>query len=185
MHCCEPTSYFCTEIDDYRPTQTTLLTRFATIADCSEIWRTSNQDYGAFYYRNLPDDCTADRLKAKMHRRYGRFQNWLAYQAKCNHSSSPITDRRHSYSNILPSNRNETVRITHRKRFTPNPNEQCNESNRRPDLISLSPCGEDGLVALFSLLHPNQVIVLALFLSFSLDNRVHREKDFDKITMFD
>ena len=55
MNCCEPTSYFCTEIDDYRPTQTTLLTRFATIADCSDIWRTSNQDYGAFYYRNLPD----------------------------------------------------------------------------------------------------------------------------------
>lgn len=64
------------------PTQQTLLTRFAD-ADCSEQYRTVNQDYGSFYYRNITENCIPDALKAKSLKRNTRFMDWLMFQAKC------------------------------------------------------------------------------------------------------
>ena len=114
---------YCSDIDDYRPIQSTLLTRF-TSTDCSELWRTTNQDYGAFYYRSTPEYCVPDNLKSKIYRRYNRFQDWLTHQTKCYPTSN-------NHQSIFPSNRNQTVRITHRKQFNGN---------------CFSPCGEAGLV---------------------------------------
>jgi hypothetical protein len=133
---CQPINY-CSDIDDYRPIQSTLLTRFAISTNSSELWRTTNQDYGAFYYRNIPQYCIPDNLKAKNHRRYNRFQDWISYQTKCQ-NSLPIK------SPVFPSNRNETVRITHRKRFV----SKCEDDNRL-NRNTFSPCGEDGLVRIF------------------------------------
>jgi hypothetical protein len=129
MNPCESINY-CSDIDDYRPIQSTLLTRF-TSTDCSELWRTTNQDYGAFYYRSTPESCIADNLKSKVYRRHNRFQDWLTHQTKCNSMNSQT---------IFPSNRNQTVRITHRKRFLP----ICNDTQFNRNCFS--PCGEAGLV---------------------------------------
>jgi len=128
---CESINY-CSEIDDYRPIQSTLLTRF-TSTDCSELWRTTNQDYGAFYYRSIPQYCIPDNLKFKIYQRHNRFQDWLTYQTKCQNSNN-------NHRTIFPSNRNETVRITHRKRFVPT----CNDTQFNRN--SFSPCSEAGLV---------------------------------------
>lgn len=125
------TRNYCSNIDDYRPVQSTLLTRFTT-KDCSELWRTTNQDYGAFYYQQKPEYCIPDNLKSKIHRRYDRFQDWFSYQTKCQNDNNNNNNQR-----IFPSNRNETVRITHRKKFLSN----CNEKQN-----TFSPCGESGLV---------------------------------------
>jgi hypothetical protein len=126
---------YCSNIDDYRPIQSSLLTRFTTI-NSSELWRTTNQDYGAFYYRETPQYCIPDDLKAKIHRRYNRFQDWLLYQTKCQ-SLSPINSNNNQ--TIFPSNKTETVRITHRKKFLTESNHQLNEN-------TFLPYGEDGLV---------------------------------------
>src|ERR1700722_1048034 len=83
---CAPITY-CPELDDFRPIQSTLLTRFAA-SDCSELWRTTNQDYGSFYYR-IREGCTPDALKAKGQRRQNRFQDWLLYQTKCHNLVPP------------------------------------------------------------------------------------------------
>ena len=140
---CEPVHY-CSEIDDYRPTQSTLFTRFTTTDECSNLWRTSNQEYGAFYYRPMSPDCIADRLKAKIHRRHDRFQHWLSYQTKCQNGSSLMAGSINQNSNLFSPNKNETVRITHRKRFV----SQCDDDHTNIPVThrSLSPCGEDGLV---------------------------------------
>ncbi len=137
---CQSRNY-CSEIDDYRPIQSTLLTRFTT-KDCSDFWRTTNQDYGAFYYRQVPHSCIPDNLKSKTHHRHNRFQDWLSYQTKCQNltSSFTINSTNNNHQTIFPSNRNETVRITHRKRFEPICNDQ--QFNRN----TFSPCGEAGLV---------------------------------------
>ncbi|UJR23270.1 hypothetical protein I4U23_026288 [Adineta vaga] len=133
---CEPNNY-CSDIDDYRPIQSTLLTRFTLADDCSDLWRTTNQDYGAFYYQNISQYCTPDSLKAKTHRRLNRFQDWMLYQTKCQKLLSPIT--RNFSTNNNNNNNNQTIRITHRKRFVP----RCdNDQNRN----TFSPCGEDGLI---------------------------------------
>jgi hypothetical protein len=131
MNIYEPINY-CSDIDDYRPIQSTLLTRFTT-TDCSDLWQTTNQDYGAFYYRQIPQYCIPDNLKLKIHRRHNRFQDWLLYQTKCQNSTN------NNNQTIFPSNRNETVRITHRKRFV---SKKLNEN-------TFSPCGEAGLVREF------------------------------------
>jgi hypothetical protein len=132
---CEPINY-CSDIDDYRPIQSTLLTRFTTTSVCSELWRTTNQEYGAFYFQQIPEYCIPDNLKAKIHRRHDRFQDWLSYQAKCqNLPSFTINSSNNNNQTIFPSNRNETVRITHRKRFVSNCDDRLNPA-----------CSEDGLV---------------------------------------
>ena len=151
-------STFCSDTDDYRPTQSSLVTRF-TSTDCSDMWRTSNQDYGAFYYRSVPSSCIVDSLKAKIHRRQHRFQNWLSCQARGLSSTG-------NTSTIFPSTRTRTVRITHRKRFASN----CDgdRPTGRPNLLSLSPCGEDGLVGVgFFVGRGNRL---------RADHRVHRQE---------
>ena len=130
---------FCSDIDDYRPIQSTLLTRFTT-KDSSDFWRTTNQDYGAFYYRQTPSNCIPDSLKSKTHQRYNRFQDWLSYQTKCQQLAPSFSTNNNNNQTIFPSNRNETVRITHRKRFLP----QCELNSSTGN--TFSPCGESGLV---------------------------------------
>jgi hypothetical protein len=132
MNIYEPINY-CSDIDDYRPIQSTLLTRFTT-RDCSELWRTTNQDYGAFYYRQIPQYCIPDNLKSKNHRRHNRFQDWLSYQNSTNNNNN------NNNQTIFPSNRNETVRITHRKKCL----SKCNDNQLDKNIFS--PCGESGLV---------------------------------------
>ena len=134
---CQPINY-CSNTDDYRPIQSTLLTRFSTTTNPSEIWRTTNQEYGAFYYQTIPQYCIPDNLKAKTHRRYNRFQEWITYQTKCQNSVSSLSPNDNNQT-IFPSNTNETVRITHRKRFV-------SECDNQPDRNTFSSCGEDGLV---------------------------------------
>ena len=131
---CELVNY-CTDIDDYRPVQSTLLTRFALTADCSDLWRTTNQDYGAFYYRDTSQFCMPDNLKANIHRRHNRFQDWMLYQTRYRNVLSPVTA--HFSAN---NNNNQTVRITHRKRFS----SKCENDEGRSALLS---CSEDGLVS--------------------------------------
>lgn len=99
--------------DDFRPVQSSLLTRFAAIDDSSDLWRTSNQDYGSFYYQRTKEIHFADRLKSKNHRRQNRFENWLSSQKK----SSNCRKKNDVRSIIFNSNRRETVRLTHRKQF--------------------------------------------------------------------
>ena len=109
-------------------------------------------DYGAFYYQSLPHCCTPDNLKAKLHRRHNRFQDWLSYQTKCQNSGTSMlihgTDHsNNNYTNnraIFPSNRNETVRITHQKRFESKCNDDLYDNQQYQN--SFIPCGEDGLV---------------------------------------
>jgi hypothetical protein len=146
MNQCQPINY-CSDIDDYRPIQSTLLTRFAISTNSSELWRTTNQDYGAFYYRDIPQYCIPDNLKAKTHRRHNRFQDWISYQTKCQNSVSSLPIKSPFNNNnqtIFPPNRNETIRITHRKRFL----SKCDEDNQL-NRNTFSPCGEDGLVRIF------------------------------------
>ena len=129
-------------MDDYRPIQSTLLTRFTT-TDCSELWRTTNQDYGAFYYRSPPSYCEPDNLKSQIYRRHHPFQDWLTYQTKCQTLAPSFrmnSSNNNSNQTIFPSNRHETVRITHRKRFLP----ACHETEVNTNIFS--PCGEAGLV---------------------------------------
>lgn len=133
---------FCSDIDDYRPIQSTLLTRF-TSTDCSELWRTTNQDYGAFYYRSTPQYCAPDNLKSKIYRRHNRFQDWMTYQTKCQNLTPAFRmncSNNNSNQTIFPSTRNETVRITHRKRFL----SKCSDNELKTNIFS--PCGEAGLV---------------------------------------
>lgn len=130
---------YCSEIDDFRPIQSTLLTRFG-IKDSSDLWRTTNQDYGAFYYRQTPQYCIPDNLKSKLYQRHNRFQDWLTYQTKCQNNASSFSVNINNNQTIFPSNRNETVRITHRKRFLPKCNDYSSYKNQ------FSPCGEGGLV---------------------------------------
>ncbi|CAF3725636.1 unnamed protein product [Adineta steineri] len=151
---CEPINY-CSNIDDYRPIQSTLLTRFAIATDSSELWRTTNQDYGAFYYRKIPEYCIPDNLKAKIHRRHNRFQDWISCQ---NVVSSLKTNPSSNNNNqiIFPSNTNQTVRITHRKKFVPKYNDDDNNQN------TFSPCGEDGLITEYivkKILHKLQSLI--------------------------
>ena len=119
---------FCADADDFRPTQSTLLTRFTTISNCSEMWRTSNQDYGSFYYRSSSGTCLTDRLKSKFQRRQQRFQNWMNSQRKCPKNCS-LFDSTNA--------KKETIRVTHRRQLS---------TQVEPNVFSLSPCGEDGLV---------------------------------------
>ncbi|CAF0804208.1 unnamed protein product [Rotaria sordida] len=138
---------YCSNIDDYRPIQSTLLTRFTT-TDCSELWRTTNQEYGAFYYQQLPQYCIPDNLKAKNYQRHNRFQDWLSYQNKYQNLVTSCTTNSNNNNNInqriFPSDRNETVRITHRKKFL----SQCNDElyHNQQNSNTSSPCGEDGLI---------------------------------------
>lgn len=125
---------YCTELDDFRPTQSTLVTRFGQ-TDSTDFWRTTNQDYGAFYYRQMPQTCIPDNLKSKLYQRHHRFQDWLAYQ----NLTSPCS-MNNNHKTIIPSNRNETIRITHRKRFQ----QQCQDSTSYQN--HFSPCGQAGLV---------------------------------------
>jgi hypothetical protein len=155
---------YCSNIDDYRPIQSTLLTRFTAI-NSSELWRTTNQDYGAFYYRQNSQYCVPDNLKAKIHRRHNRFQDWLSYQTKCRNFVSSSNNNQI----IFPSNKDETVRITHRKKFVPECNNQFNEN-------TFSPCGEGGLVRIDELNKKE-------FLCF-LDYRIYCKKNTEKITRF-
>ncbi|CAF1034262.1 unnamed protein product [Rotaria sp. Silwood1] len=143
---CEPLNY-CSNIDDYRPIQSTLLTRF-TSANCSELWRTTNQEYGAFYYQQLPQYCIPDNLKAKIYQRHNRFQDWLSYQNKYQNLVTSCTTNSNNNNNssqrIFPSNRNETVRITHRKKFLSTCNDEQNDNQQNRN--TFSSCGVDGLV---------------------------------------
>ena len=165
---CEPINN-CSDADDYRPIQSTLLTRFALAADCSDSWRTTNQDYGAFYYRNALQHCVPDGLKAKIQRRHSRFQDWMLYQTKCQQRSSSASNNQA----IFPSNRNQTVRITHRKKFLPN----CDSID---DGNAFSPCSEDGLVNA-----PYRRIARWKNELARLDHRIHHEEDTSQTAMFD
>lgn len=158
---------YCSEIDDFRPVQSTLLTRFSS-QDSSDFWRTTNQDYGAFYYRQTPRYCIPDNLKSKLHQRHNRFQDWLNYQTKCQKFPSSI-NRNSNQQTIFPSNRNETVRITHRKRFLPNCPDSSSLRNR------FSPCGESGLVR-------SSNALLSLSSLTDLDHRIYCEKNHRSIT---
>lgn len=148
----EPINY-CSTIDDFRPTQSTLLTRFTTTEDCSDLWRTTNQDYGAFYYRQISQYCTPDNLKAKLHRRHHRFQEWISYQTKRpdlgTSLTKNLTNNNDINQGIFPLTRNETVRITHRRKLSPNCDENDQIDNDQCNRNSFSECGEDGLVRIF------------------------------------
>ena len=136
----------CLNTDDYRPIQSTLLTRFTT-KDYSDLWHTTNQDYGAFYYQQVPQICISDSLKAKIYQRHQLFQDWLSYQTKHQNLAKLLTANCNNNDSrtIFPSDRNETVRITHRQRFLPeynNHNTYDNPENQNAFL----PYREDGLV---------------------------------------
>ncbi|CAF4658002.1 unnamed protein product [Rotaria socialis] len=149
---CEPINY-CTNIDDFRPVQSALLTRFTT-ADCSELWRTTNQDYGAFYYRQLPQSCIPDNLKAKIYQRQSRFQDWLYYQNLIKN------DKNCNNRTIFPSDKNDTVRITHRKRCSPKFHDTFCDNQQNQN--TFSSCGEDGLITEFivkKILHKLQCLI--------------------------
>jgi len=171
---CQPINY-CSDIDDYRPIQSTLLTRFTT-TDCSDLWRTTNQDYGAFYYRQIPEYCIPDNLKSKIHRRYNHFQDWLSYQTKCQHLKSSFTKNsmnNNHHQTIFPSNRNETIRITHRKKFL----STCNNNQLNENIFS--PCGEAGLVRII------KILIFEIKINFiDLDNRIYCQKNTSSITIF-
>ncbi|CAF1640545.1 unnamed protein product [Adineta ricciae] len=75
-----------------------------------------------------------DNLKANIHRRHNRFQDWMLYQTRCHNVLSPVTA---NFS--TNNNNNQTVRITHRKRFS----SKCENDEGQS---ALSSCSEDELI---------------------------------------
>ena len=98
-----------------------------------DLFLTTNQDYGAFYYQENFQACIPDNLKAKNHCRYNRFQDWLLYQTNCQ-SLSPINDNNNH--SIFPLNQTETVRITHRKKNLSKSSYDLNENGLVIELIN-------------------------------------------------
>lgn len=143
---CQSLNY-CSNLDDFRPIQSSLLTRFTT-KDSSESWRTTNQEYGSFYYRSLPHSCIPDNLKAKAFQRQNRFQDWLLYQNSMKSCKTKSNNNNCNNQTIFPPDRKDTVRITHRKTFSPTCNEEF-YNNQQQNAFPI--CGEDGLVRNFKM----------------------------------
>ncbi|CAF1640935.1 unnamed protein product, partial [Adineta ricciae] len=109
---------------------------------------TTNQDYGAFYYRDTSQFCMPDNLKANIHRRHNRFQDWMLYQTKCRNVLSPMTA---NFS--ANNNNNQTVRVTHRKRFS----SKCeNDEGRSEDGLIIEYIAKKIMHKLQYLINPNE-----------------------------